>query len=92
MRRLPKSDIEKILTTPFSLLSRREVAVRKLLSKYHDNSDLMKKKAAEAFNGFDPHLAERVRSKDPKSFTKEEWEFASIDYCLYPLVCIACLY
>ena len=84
--RLPKNDIEKIMATPFSILSRKEVAIRKLLSKYHDNVDVMKKKSAELLTGFDPHIAERVRSKDPKSFTREEWEFASVDYCLYPLV------
>jgi hypothetical protein len=84
MIRLCKSEIEYILETPFSMLTRREVTVRKLLTKYHDDIEFMRKSLSAVAYGFDPHLAERTRSKHPQSQTKEEMEWATIDRILHP--------
>ncbi|RYH22833.1 hypothetical protein EON65_18680 [archaeon] len=84
--KINKSEIEYILETPFSMLNRREVKVRKLLTKYHDDVEYMKKALSAVAYNFDPHLAERVRSKHPKSYSKEEREWASVDRVLHPEV------
>jgi hypothetical protein len=68
------------------MLNRREVIIRKLLTKYHDDKDYMKKTISSIANSFDPHLAERVRSKHPRSYSREEKEWASVDRILHPEV------
>jgi hypothetical protein len=84
--RYNKAEIETILITPFSLLTRQEMCVRKIITKFHDNPEIMKKQYAIAAYGFDPHLAERTRSKNPKAYSKEEKEWESIDRKLHPEV------
>ena len=69
------------------MLTRREVMVRKLISKFHENLDVMKKGMSITSHGFDPNLAERTRAKDARTFTKEEKEWVSIDKVLHPEVC-----
>lgn len=86
MVRLSKSEIEYILETPFSMLTRREMVVRKLLTKYHDDSEILKKAISALAYSFDPHLAERTRAKNPLSYSKEEAEWAAIDRVLHPEV------
>ena len=54
---IPKSEIEHVLKTPLSMLSRKDVMVRKLMQKYHDDPNLLKRGAAAAAYGFDPHRA-----------------------------------
>lgn len=84
--RLNKSEIEYILEAPFSMLNRREIIVRKLLTKYHDDKEFMKRAISAVAYSFDPHLAERVRAKHPSSYSKEEKEWASVDRILHPEV------
>jgi len=84
--RLPAVEIRNIMKTPFSMLSRREVIIRKLMVKYHDDPSVIAKKFAAVAYGFDPHLAERTRSKMPASYTREDKEWSSIDKILHPEV------
>jgi hypothetical protein len=81
---LSKSEIDYILATPFSMLTRREVTIRKLFTKYHDDVEHMKRSIATVGLSFDPHLAEKTRAKDPRAYTKEEKEWASLDRILHP--------
>ena len=84
--RLNKVEIDHVLESPFSMLSRREVNIRKLLIKYHDDKDYMKKKMSAVASGFDPQLAEKTRAKHVRFYTKEELEWSSIDRILHPEV------
>ncbi len=68
------------------MLTRKEMVVRKLLTKYHDDSEHLKKSIAAMAYSFDPHLAERVRGKHPRSYNKEEREWSSVDRILHPEV------
>ena len=81
--RMSKVEIEYILGQPFSNLNRKEVVVRKLLAKYHDDKKKLRRAAESTAFGFDPHLAERVRAKDVKAYTKEEKEWATVDKVLF---------
>ncbi len=83
MIRISNVEIEHILSQPFSMLNRKEMIIRKLFTKYHDNPELMKRGLAAASFGFDPHLAERTRAKDYNAYTKEEKEWASVDRILH---------
>jgi hypothetical protein len=84
--RMSKHDIMRILAMPFQQLSRREVTVRKLLTKYHDDAEGMKKAFMASSYGFDAFLAERTRAKHPRGYNKEEREWASVDKILHPEV------
>ncbi len=79
-------EIEYIMETPFSMLSRREVIVRKLLTKYHDDKAMLQKSIAAVGYSFDPHLAERTRAKNPKGYSPEESAWATVDRVLHPEV------
>lgn len=83
---MSKSEIVHILECPFSMLNRREVGIRKLLNKYHDDKEYMKKTIAAVSQGFDHHRAERVRAKNGRFYTKEEYEWSTIDRILHPEV------
>lgn len=74
------------METPFSMLNRREVVVRKLLTKYHDDVDAVKRSISAVAYNFDPHLAERVRAKHPRTYTKEEKEWSTVDRIIHPEV------
>jgi phage-related protein len=84
--RLSKYDIERVLLQPFSSLSRKEAKVRKLLSKYHDNAEAMKRSVMLNLSGFNPNLAESVRIKMLKAMSSEEKEWMSLDKVLNPEV------
>ena len=84
--RLTEVEITHIAHCPYALLSKREIGVRKLLARYHDDAELARRGATAGMSGFDPHLAERTRSKHPATWTKEEAEWASIDKVLHPAV------
>jgi hypothetical protein len=81
-----------IMKSPFGMLNRREVSVRKLISKYHDDPELMLRGQATAAFGFDPHIAERTRAKNPKAYSKEEFEWSTIDKVLHPEVGVLTCY
>ena len=84
--RMEKLEIEQILTQPFSMLNRHDVNVRKLLTKYHDDPEIIKRKRMQSVYGFDPHRAERTRAKQKALMSKQELEWASIDKVLHPEV------
>eukprot|EP01038_Epipyxis_sp_PR26KG_P004789 gene4789-6716_t len=84
--RMKKVEIEHILSTPFGMLTRREVVVRKLITKYHDDSSYMKKAIQAAAFSFDPHLAEKVRAKHHNQYNAEEQDWVAIDRVLHPEV------
>lgn len=75
-------EIKHIIETQFSLLTRQEVKVRKLLTKYHDDEDLVSSSSFSSggFLGeFDPNRAMHVRFKHPSTYTKEEKDWVKID-------------
>jgi hypothetical protein len=84
--RMSKHDIVRILDAPFTQLTRREVIVRKLMTKYHDDAEGMKKAFMASSYGFDAFLAERTRAKHPRGYNKEEKEWSSMDRILHPEV------
>ena len=83
---IAKVELLHIMKQPHSMLTRREQIIRKLLSKYHDNVDLMKRKSQGSSFGFDPSRAEKVRSTDFSAYSKEEKEWKSVDSVLHPEV------
>jgi hypothetical protein len=68
------------------MLTRKEMAVRKLITKYHDDKEHMKKAISAVAYSFDPHLAERVRAKHARAYSKEEKNWSIIDRKLHPEV------
>lgn len=60
--------------------------IRKLITKFHDNPEVLKRKIAATAYGFDPHLAERTRAKDPHAYTRDELEWSTVDKVLHPEV------
>jgi hypothetical protein len=86
---MSKLDVQRILDQPFAMLTRKEMNARKLLSKYHDDADFIKRERHEALFGFDPFLAERTRSKQNKLMTRQEKEWATVDKVLHPEVYFA---
>jgi hypothetical protein len=68
------------------MLTRHEMNVRKLLTKYHDDPEVIKRNRNVALFNFDPRRAERTRSKPYVAMTKEEREWSSIDKVLHPEV------
>ena len=84
--RLARDNIDRISAQPFSSLTRHEMHVKKLLSKYHDNPDLIKRDLSNKAFGFDPNLAERVRVKQWKAMSFEEKSWSTLDKVLHPEV------
>ena len=68
---MPKSEILHY-ESPFSMLTRREMIVRKLMVKFHDDPAILRRSMAAVAYGFDPRLAERTHAEDKKSYTQEE--------------------
>jgi hypothetical protein len=60
--------------------------VRKLLTKYHDDPEIIKRNRNVALFNFDPRRAERTRSKQFAAMSKEEREWSSVDKILHPEV------
>jgi hypothetical protein len=88
--RYTKEEIERLVSSPFSMLTRKEVLVRKLLSKFHDNPGLAARARMEQATGFDPNLSGEVRAKHRSTLTSEERQWASIDRILNPAIWAAC--
>jgi hypothetical protein len=69
------------------MLNRREMMIRKLLTKFHDDPTKVSNNplggVMTAMFGFDVHRAERTRAKHPPTYTKEEKEWVSIDKKLH---------
>ena len=82
--RIDKNEVDRIRETPFSKLQRREVIVKKLLNKYHDDAEMMKRKAEKLSLGFDPHLAANTRAKYESTWTLTEKEWVTVDKILNP--------
>lgn len=106
--RMNRHRIEYAQNTPFSLLARKEIVVRKLLAKFCDpllttqEKEEKEGKAELAAKGevkalvkgasFDPHLAERTRAKNLALYGKEENEWMLIDKILHPEVWVVSMY
>ena len=86
MNRIGKVDIERIMVSTFSMLSRNEMNVRKLLNKIHDDPDLIKRDLHNKAFGFDPYLAERVRVKQFRTMSNDEKGWSTLDKVLHPEV------
>ena len=82
--RIEKNEIDRVKETAFSKLQRREVTIKKLINKYHDDAEIMKRKAEQLSSGFDAHLAAETRSKISKTMTPHEREWATVDRVLNP--------
>jgi len=83
---LTKVELEHIMLQPYAMLTKQEMIIRKLIVKYHDDQEILKRKVAAVASGYDPHLAERTRSKDQRAFSREEHEWSTIDRILHPEV------
>ena len=84
--RLTQVEIQHVLRCPYIMLTKREIGFRKLLARFHDDTELARRSATSGMAGFDSHLAERTRGKHPATWTKEEAEWVSIDRILNPEV------
>ena len=84
--RMTQVEILHIIKCPYTMLSKREIGVRKLLARFHDDTELARRGASAGTTGFDSHLAERTRAKHPATWTKEESDWASIDKVLSPKI------
>merc|ERR1711998_801729 len=76
--------IEHILVQPYDQLNRREMQIRKLFAKFHDSMDKMIRQQQAMGSGFDKHLAERTRAKNPQTYTKDDKSWVSLDKVLHP--------
>ena len=72
--RLDRNEVLRISETPFAKLVRKEVGIKKLLGKFHDDAELMRRKAEQNASGFNPFLAAETRHKDSATFTPEQKE------------------
>jgi len=82
--RLDRNEVLRISETPFAKLVRKEVGIKKLLGKFHDDAELMRRKAEQNASGFNPFLAAETRHKDSATFTPEQKEWATVDKILNP--------
>ena len=79
-------ELARILSEPYASLSRRDGIIRKLLTKYHDNSSAIQTQQMSTIHGYDKHAAARIRATQFEFLTREEREWSSIDKILDPAV------
>lgn len=83
--RFPREELRRILAEPSEDLNRKELYVRKLLHKFHDDPQLvgpdLPTALAETHN---TSLAEQTRMKHPRHRTAMEKEWISLDKILNP--------
>ena len=85
--RFDRLELERILSEPFADLTRREVHVRKLVHKFHDDPQLVKVNHLVEQEGMNDHLlAQQTRLKSHKHRTTMEKEWISLDKILNPQV------
>ena len=85
--RFHREELVRILAEPADDLNRREVHVRKLLHKFHDDPRLVSSHGPAASpEAHDLSLAERTRSKNNHHRTATEKEWISLDRILNPTV------
>eukprot|EP00752_Nemacystus_decipiens_P001471 g1447.t1 len=83
--RFHREELVRILAEPADDLNRREVHVRKLLHKFHDDPQLVSTDGPASYHEtHDLSLAERTRLKDVQHRTATEKEWISIDKVLNP--------
>lgn len=83
--RFDRLELERILAEPFADLTRREVHVRKLVHKFHDDPQLVKPDCHVEQDGMNDHLlAQQTRLKSHKHRTTTEKEWISLDKILNP--------
>jgi len=81
-----KDEIDRIFAQPFTSLSRRDLAIRKLMSKFHDDKAVVAHHHQQLAHGYDEFLAAKIRAKSVHTYSQEEREWASIDLVLHPEV------
>lgn len=85
--RFERLELERIMAEPFVDLTRREVHVRKLVHKFHDDPQLVKPDClVEQDEMTDRLLAQQTRLKSHKHRTTMEKEWVSLDKILNPHV------
>ena len=83
--RFDRLELERILAEPFSDLNRREMHVRKLVHKFHDDPQLVKTNSLVEEDGMHNYLlAQQTRLKSCKHRTTVEKEWISLDKVLNP--------
>lgn len=83
--RFDRLELERILAEPFSDLNRREMHVRKLVHKFHDDPQLVKVTSLVEEDGMHDYLlARQTRLKSHKHRTTVEKEWISLDKILNP--------
>lgn len=84
--RFHRDELKRILAEPFGNLNRREIHVRKLVTKFHDDPDLLHPPTREESTHHDSTLARRTRLKSDEEYTVQEQECVSLDKILNPQV------
>lgn len=84
--RFDRLELERIMAEPFADLTRREVHVRKLVHKFHDDPPLVKPDCLVEQDGMNYHhlLAQQTRLKSHRHRTTTEKEWISLDKILNP--------
>lgn len=83
--RFHRDELVRILAEPFGELNRREMHVRKLMMKFHDDPQLIQNADARDLSDHDEcTLAQRTRSKNANELTVQEQEWVSLDRILHP--------
>lgn len=81
--RFDRDELLRIMAEPFGDLNRKEAHVRKLLTKFNDQPQLVKSSSAPAHSGrHDILLAQKVRLKKDTHRTATEKEWISLDKIL----------
>ncbi|CAN0268858.1 unnamed protein product, partial [Ectocarpus sp. 12 AP-2014] len=74
-------ELERVKTTPFHRLQRKELKARKLLGRFHDGQDTA---PAEELARASERRCAAVRAKDKAARTSEESEWVEIDKKIFP--------
>ncbi|CBN77064.1 conserved unknown protein [Ectocarpus siliculosus] len=79
--RFTAMELERVKTTPFHRLPRKELKARKLLGRFHDGQDTA---PAEGLARASERRCAAVRAKDKAARTTEESEWVEIDKKIFP--------
>lgn len=79
-----RGELERINKVTFDQLTRQERSIWKLMKRYHNDPRKLIDTQKTKGEGFDPNYAPTVRFKHPRSWTKEEREWSSMDRVLNP--------
>ena len=79
-----KGELDRVAACTFDKLTRQERGVWKLMKRFHNDPQLLVDRRKVGPEGFNPEVAGNTRFKHPRSWTKEEREWASLDKILNP--------